>query len=157
MAAAQTARWLRPQLPSSADAVTIWCVSYLLVGSCELVQTFDICDLEFHRTRLSHEDRNDRGWLRRSRSGHRRHQARARGDGFRKHRLCDLREYPLGSMIQRDSQCSFQISRAGAKIAGPIVRCSTKKGHRSRQPISLSPLSAEIIHRGFASRFSSAG
>ena len=63
--------------------------------SCELVQTFDICELEFHGTRLSHEDRNDRGWSRRSRSGHRRHQARARGDGFRKHCLCDLREYPL--------------------------------------------------------------
>src|SRR5258706_7720354 len=46
MAAEQTARWPRLQLPSSADAVTIWCVSYLLVGSCELVQTFDICELE---------------------------------------------------------------------------------------------------------------
>src|ERR1700737_3965847 len=82
MAAAQTARGPRLELPSSADAVTIWCVSYFLVGSCELVQTFDICELEFHGTRLSHEDRNDRGWLRRSRSGHCRHQARARGDGF---------------------------------------------------------------------------
>jgi hypothetical protein len=60
MAAEQTARWPRLQLPSSADAVTIWLVSYLLVGSCELVQTFDICELEFHGTRLSHEDRNDR-------------------------------------------------------------------------------------------------
>jgi hypothetical protein len=47
MLAAQTAQWPRLQLPSSADAVTIWCVSYLLVGSCELVQTFDICELEF--------------------------------------------------------------------------------------------------------------
>jgi hypothetical protein len=82
MSAAQTARWRRLPLPSSADAVIIWWVSYLLVGSCELVQTFDICELECHATRLSHEDRNDRGWLRRSRSGHRRHQARARGDGF---------------------------------------------------------------------------
>src|SRR5580700_3884669 len=82
MSAAQTARWRRLPLPSSADAVIIWCVSYLLVGSCELVQTFDICELECLATRLSHEDRNDRGWLRRSRSGHRRRQARARGDGF---------------------------------------------------------------------------
>ena len=52
MAAEQTARWPRLQLPSSADAVTIWCVSYLLVGSCELVQTFDICELEGRGTRL---------------------------------------------------------------------------------------------------------
>src|ERR1700724_4548276 len=43
MSAAQSARGPRLQLPSSAG-VTIWCVSYLLVGSCELVQTFDICE-----------------------------------------------------------------------------------------------------------------
>src|ERR1700730_17686541 len=94
MSAAQSVRWPRLHVPSSADAVTIWCVSYLLVGSCELVQTFDICELECHATRLSHEDRNDRGWLRRSRSGHRRHQARVRADGFRKHCLCDLKGVP---------------------------------------------------------------
>jgi hypothetical protein len=55
MAAAQTVRWPRLQLPSCADAVTIWCVSYLLVGSCELVQTFDICELVLRGIHTIHQ------------------------------------------------------------------------------------------------------
>ena len=119
----RSARWPRLQLPSSADAVTIWCVSYLLVGSCELVQTFDICELECHATRLSHEDRNDRGWLRRSRSGHCRHQAQARRHGF---------EYARpGNALQPSQNTWLQGRLAGGRGAVRGHRPATYLNRRS--------------------------